>query len=97
MIETAVYLNAAITAYDVRRELDRLTTADTRVVYGVFDLVEQRVRGRPALDEANTAGPIPIFSDVPQGPEDFSEFGIDLGTAVAARRLQGDGTAPVLT
>ena len=97
LIETAVYLNAAITAYDVRRELDRLTTADTRVVYGVFDLVEQRVRGRPALDAASTAGPIPIFSDVPRGPEDFSEVGIDLARAVAARRLQGDGTAPVLT
>jgi carbonic anhydrase len=48
LVEAAIYLNAAITAYDVRREVDRLAGDAVRVVYGVFDLVQQRVRARPS-------------------------------------------------
>jgi carbonic anhydrase len=95
LVETAVYLNAAITAYDVRRELDPLTTAGTRVVYGVFDLVEQRVRGRPSAATDDHSEPIPIFADVPRGPDTFNELSLELARAVAANRLQGDGTAAV--
>jgi carbonic anhydrase len=93
LVETAVYLNAAITAYDVRRELDRLANADTRVVYGVFDLVEQRVHARPAAAAANSPEPIPIFADVPDGPDAFHALSDDLARAVAAKRLQGATTA----
>ena len=39
-----MYLNAAITAYDVQREIRIPAASDTRVVYSVFDLVDQRVR-----------------------------------------------------
>ena len=92
LIETAVYLNAAITAYDVRRELDPLTTAGTRVVYGVFDLVQQRILGRPAPTGGEHAESIPIFADVPWGAEAFNELSTELARAVAAHRLQGDGT-----
>ncbi len=94
LVETAVYLNAAITAYDVRRELDRAENAGTRVVYGVFDLVEQRVRAHPAGVPANTPEMIPIFADVPDGPADFNELGNALARAVAAKRLQDTNTTP---
>ncbi len=93
LVETAVYLNAAITAYDVRRELDRAENTGTRVVYGVFDLVEQRVRAHPAGVPANTPEMIPIFADVPDGPAAFNELSNELARAVAAKRLQ-DTTAP---
>ncbi len=96
LIETAVYLNAAITAYDVRRELNPLTTAGTRVVYGVFDLVKQRVLGRPAPAAADPSEPAPIFADVPRGPDDFNELSTELARSVAANRLQGDGTEAVV-
>jgi carbonic anhydrase len=79
LIETAVYLNAAITAYDVRREIAIPASSDTRVVYSVFDLVDQRVRSHPAKDA-------PIFADVPGGPEDFDELGTKIATAVLDRR-----------
>ena len=95
LVETAVYLNAAITAFDVRRELDRITTDGTRTVYGVFDLVEQRVRGRPAGFVSDNSEAIPIFADVLRGPDDFNELSLELARAVAANRLQGDGTTTV--
>ena len=76
LIETAVYLNAAITAYDVRREIAIPAKSDTRVVYSVFDLVDQRVRSHPAKDA-------PIFAEVPEGPEGFDELGTQsIATAV---------------
>jgi carbonic anhydrase len=88
LVETAIYLNAAITAYDVRREVDRLDVESVRVVYGVFDLVEQRVRARPAGSAGDGPGPIPVFADVPGGPDDFGAISAEIAAAVAARRLQ---------
>jgi carbonic anhydrase len=84
LVEAAVYLNAAITAYDVRREVDRLAVNATRVVYGVFDLVQQRVRARPA----DGPGPIPVFADVPSGPDDFGAISTEIARAIVASRLQ---------
>ena len=91
LVEAAVYLNAAITAYDVRRELDRL--AGTRVVYGVFDLVEQRVRARPADADGDEPGSIPVFGDIPGGPDDFVAVANEIARAVIARKLQSPETA----
>jgi carbonic anhydrase len=88
LVETAIYLNAAITAYDVRREVDRHAGDAVRVVYGVFDLVQQRVRGRPAGAASEDPGPIPILADVPSGPDDFGAISAEIAAAVAARRLQ---------
>ena len=88
LVEAAVYLNAAITAYDVRREVDRLAAPSPRVVYGVFDLVQQRVRARPAGAQAEGPGQIPVFADVPNGPDDFGTLGAEIARAVVARRLQ---------
>ncbi len=89
LVETAVYLNAAITAYDVRRELDSLPTAGTRVVYGVFDLVEQRVRGRPAASGGRLSEAVPIFADVPQGPDRFQRA--QPGARAGRRRQSAPG------
>ena len=80
LIETAVYLNAAITAYDVQREIRIPAASDTRVVYSVFDLVDQCVRSSPTIDA-------PMFAEVPGGPDDFSELGTEIATAVLGRRF----------
>jgi hypothetical protein len=83
----ASYLNAAITAYDVRREVDRLSGTAVRVVYGLFDLVEQRVRARPAA-VGDEPGSSPVFGDVPSGPDDFVVVATEIAHAVVARKLQ---------
>ncbi len=79
LIETAVYLNAAITAYDVEREIRKPAAVDTRVVYSVFDLAAQCVRSFPAKNAS-------VFADVPGGPDDFSELGTKIAAAVLAAR-----------
>ncbi|MGP0063967.1 MAG: carbonic anhydrase [Isosphaeraceae bacterium] len=97
LIETAVYLNAAITAYDVRRELNPTKNAGPRVVYGVFDLVKQRVFARPVAPAADPAEPFPIFADVPRDADAFNDLSTELARTVAVNRLQGDGTRPAST
>ncbi len=70
MIETAVYLNAAITAYDVRREVDRIVADGSApvVVYGVFDLVRQRVGALPPGTRTTVPRPIRSSATSPAAP-----------------------------
>jgi len=85
LVEAAVYLNAAITAYDVQRAVPTCSPAGPRVVFGVFDLVDQRVRARPG--RANAEGPVdvPLFGDVPRGPDEFVDLGTEIAQAVLAK------------
>jgi carbonic anhydrase len=84
LVETAVYLNAALTAFDVRKEIDAIGGDSVRVVYGVFDLVDQRVHATP--DRQGIAGDA-IFGQVPTNAEDFSVLGDLLAKAVQARGI----------
>ncbi len=45
--QMAVYLNAALTAHDLNRELSASVADGLRVVYGVYDLLTQRVEVAP--------------------------------------------------
>jgi carbonic anhydrase len=58
--QMAVYLNAALTARDLARELEASVADGMGVVYGVYDLVSQKVEAAPR-DEA-TFGPAPRTS-----------------------------------
>lgn len=82
LIETAVYLNAALTAFDVRREVE-LFQGDSRagVVYGVFDIVDQRVRSCP---EQGGEEP-PPFAEVADSPAAVEALGDRIVTAIVAR------------
>ena len=51
LVETAVYLNAALTAFDVRKEIEAIEGHMVQTVYGVFDLVDQRVHALPHRKE----------------------------------------------
>ncbi len=84
LVEATVYLNASITAYDVQRAVATSSTAGPRVVFGVFDLVDQHVRARPA-EHRGRSGHVPIFGDVPRGPDDFVDFGTEIAQDVLAR------------
>jgi carbonic anhydrase len=82
LIETAVYLNAALTAFDVRKEFAVTRQSSVRVVYGVFDLADQKVH---ALPHHAHAVETPTFGDVPSSTEAFIAFGDQLASAVRAR------------
>ena len=97
LVEVTVYLNAAITAFDVRREVDRLADNHVRVVYGVFDLVQHRVRARPAGAGGGEPASIPVFGDVPSGPDGFATLANEIARAVAARQLRSPDGATATT
>jgi carbonic anhydrase len=60
--ETGVYLNAAMTAYHLRRELKPDELAGVELVYAVFDVATCRVIGPdldPATDDTSRLAPAP--------------------------------------
>jgi len=80
LIEVAVYFNAAITAFDIQRELAILGRPNIKVVYGIYDLVSQRVRSTP--DPTHTHSE---FADVSRLAEEFNQLGDSLAKAVKNR------------
>jgi carbonic anhydrase len=83
LIETAVYLNAALTAFDVRKEISTIDGHSVRVVYGVFGLDGQRVHSLPP--GAGDDEP-PIFGSVPTTSQEFTNLGDAIASAVLARK-----------
>ena len=78
MIEVAVFLNAALTAFDLRRALGPSVKLD--VVYGVFDLGTHRVRSK--LTPSDDA---PMFAPAPAQASAFDDLAADLSRAIIAR------------
>lgn len=84
LIETTIYLNAALTAFDVRREIEATGAKDMRVVYGVFDIADQRVH---ALPHHSPETEVPVFGEVPHDSQGYTELGEQIVQAVKARGL----------
>jgi carbonic anhydrase len=66
LLQMAVYLNAALTAHDLARELQTSIEGGLEVVYGIYDLVTQKVEAAPR-DEAT-------FSPAPKTSAEFTEL-----------------------
>jgi len=79
--EMAVYLNAALTAHDLARELGAAVSGDLRVVYGVYDLLSQRVSAAPLGDEA--------FRAAPRSSAEFTALGDLMADSVVSRGFAG--------
>lgn len=80
LIETAVYLNAAITSFDLRRELRALENGGVEVLFGAFDIESQEVHGLPYCSGA--AARCPIFLPAPQSADAFIELSASIARAV---------------
>lgn len=70
LVETAVFVNTAQTAYDLRRALDDIDRQDLPVVYGVYDLLTHRVRTVPEHQPEAAASDIRL-ADAPASLEEF--------------------------
>jgi carbonic anhydrase len=79
MIELAVPINAAITAYQLRQELKTHETGGPEVNYGVFDLATARVSGPPDLESVNLA-------QAPTTPEELAGLCVALARSPAVMR-----------
>jgi carbonic anhydrase len=66
LVEVSVYLNAAMTAYNLREEVRSAEAHGVRTVFGVFDLATCRVIGPdldPATDDTGKLAPAPNDPD----------------------------------
>ena len=71
--DAAVYLNAALTAHDLIRELELSAADKIRIVFGVYDLAAHRVAGFPGSETT--------FEPAPLTAEEFQRLGADLARA----------------
>ncbi len=76
--QMSVYLNAALTAHDLARELKDTDDDQMDVVYGVYDLGSQRVESTPG-DES-------CFANAPRNSADFAK----LADALVATLSEGE-------
>ena len=82
-------MNAAVTAYDVQREIRSLGSAALPVVFGVYDLNTLRIRALPD-DRCKPPTFASQFGEAPRSADEFAELGARL-----AGRLLGIGDAGV--
>jgi carbonic anhydrase len=87
LIELAIYVNAAVTAFDLRRELANLQLTDMRVVYGVYDLESLRVHAEPDDCEHGAAHVARAFGDAPHEADQFHDLARHLAERVIALQL----------
>ena len=64
--QMAVYMNAALTAHDLSRELDASDPDGMQVVYGIYNLASQRVEAAPRHEA--------MFAPAPRTAEEFSSL-----------------------
>jgi carbonic anhydrase len=88
LIELAVYINAAVTAFDLRRELANLQLPAMRVVYGVFDLESLRVHAEPDDCEYGAAHVHRVFGEAPHEADQFNDLARHLAERVIALQLK---------
>ncbi|MBL8830702.1 MAG: hypothetical protein JNM18_27255 [Planctomycetaceae bacterium] len=81
--ELTVYLNAAITAFDLRREVAAFGHESMRVVYGVYDLATLFVTPAPLASPTE-----PGFAPAPQ-QDDLANLARQLAQAVVDKGLLG--------
>ena len=83
ILETAVYLNAAVTAFDLRREISDLGRPDLPVMYGVYELGTLHVQCIPGAITASSTG-ASALGEAPDHAEDFTALSTRLAQAVLA-------------
>ncbi len=81
LIETAVYLNTAITAFDLNRAVSDVTREGPAVFYGSCDVKTMLVRGLPAQGP----GEAPQLYSAPTSPEQLVALGDQLARMIVAR------------
>lgn len=75
LIETAVYISTAQTAFSLRQEVGAGAYQGVKVVYGVFDLVTHRIWTLPTDSKENTSGNVRL-AEAPATLGEFEELAL---------------------
>jgi carbonic anhydrase len=89
LIETAVFVNTAQTAFNLHEETEQGDYGDIQVVYGVFDLVTHRVWTLPSDPKATIAGHISL-AVAPTTLAEFEELALRAALRMT-RKVQQKG------
>jgi carbonic anhydrase len=88
LIDTSVYLNSAITAFDLRREMNAMALSPARTVFGVYDLDTLVVRGVPDAIAARAVGASGLtLLPAPETADYFDLLTVSIAEAVARKHL----------
>lgn len=88
LIDMAVYLNSAATAYFLAREFRTFDATPPKVVYGVYNIASLRVRSLPRMVPCESEdGHPPIFANAPENADDLVTLADQLAKSVAARGI----------
>ena len=79
--QMTVFLNAALTAHDLARELKGTDDNQMDVVYGVYDMSSQRVEAAPGGEAC--------FANAPRDSADFTRMADSLVATLSADKLAG--------
>jgi carbonic anhydrase len=86
LIEMTTTVNAALTAFTLRQELDGAGSNDPPIVYSVFDLGTRRLRV-PLHDASGEPTPGDILCDAPRSREEFQALGAPIARSDLIRQL----------
>jgi carbonic anhydrase len=86
LIEASVYINAAVTAYDVLREVGNDVGRCPDTVYTVYDFSSLLVTARPPLPGEDLKS-VPPFRPAPTNSDELRQAAEEIAFAVAARHL----------
>ncbi len=88
LIDTAVYLNSAFTAFDLRRETNAVSLSTAQTVFGVYDLDTLSVRGVPDAIAAHAVGAgDSTLLPAPETAEYFDQLTVSIAEAAARKHL----------
>jgi carbonic anhydrase len=71
LITASVYLNAAVTAFDVRREVRDIVGTSIEIAYGVYNVSRSRVSALPLTGDDDE---VPTFLPAPNSADAFAEL-----------------------
>ena len=86
LIESAVALNAAQAAFDLRQEVEKAAKWEIEVLFGVFNLHNHQV-SMPVVPDAPVADENVHLSHAPTNPKDFKALSIQMAQLLKPRHF----------
>ena len=70
-------MNAAVSAFELQRELDLYDKNGPKVVFGVYDFDSLRVQSSPAIDSAS-----PRLRSAPRNAQELADYALEVVDAI---------------
>lgn len=87
LVSLAIHVNAAVTAYDVQREVRALGDNALPVVFAVFNLGTMMVRAFPGPIGTGKSSPMNMFCPAPESADQLAELGARMAEGIQAERI----------